>query len=287
MTESKSLSLLQKIKIVLCQTSHPGNIGAAARAMKTMGLEHLVLVDPKEFPSQEATARSSGATDVLNKAQVVTTLQEAIEDCRLVIGTSSRNRSLPWPMVEPRDIQTILAKEPTALPMAIVFGRESSGLLNEELQLCHYHVNIPANPQYMSLNLAAAVQVISYECRLLALDQEHSLHSAPVKETLGDSDVKATVAQTEGLYQHFENVMIETGFFDPNEPKLLPTRLHRLFAKSQLSEAEVNILRGFLASMTKHIKYRTMDNHLVDNQQNTSESGSATHNKFLDTDDAE
>lgn len=263
---SPNNTVLSQIKIVLCQTSHPGNIGAAARAMKTMGLKQLVLVNPKDYPSEEATARSSGAIDILEAAQVVGSLEEAVADCRLVIGTSSRNRSLPWPMVEPREIKTIVEKDPQALPMAIVFGRESSGLLNEELQLCHYHVNIPANPDYMSLNLAAAVQVICYECRLLALDQKNSLHSAPSdsrsdSDALGDGEVdgevKATVAQTEGLYHHFESVMIETGFFDPSQPKLLPTRLHRLFAKAQLTEAEVNILRGFLASMNKHIKYRS------------------------------
>ncbi|WP_068994410.1 RNA methyltransferase [Kangiella sediminilitoris] len=249
--------MLQQIKIVLCQTSHPGNIGAAARAMKTMGLQQLVLVNPRDYPSYEATARSSGATDILEDAKVVSTLEEAIGDCRLVIGTSSRNRALPWPMVEPREIKSIVQNEPSALPVAIVFGRESTGLLNEELQLCHYHVNIPANPDYMSLNLAAAVQVICYECRLLALELKNSLESATEELSVDDSERKATVEQTEGLYQHFESVMIETGFFDPEEPKLLPARLHRLFAKSQLTEAEVNILRGFLASMGKHIKYHT------------------------------
>lgn len=262
-------ALLNDIKIVLCQTSHPGNIGAAARAMKTMGLANLVLVAPKDYPSPEAIARSSGATDVLDNAQVVNTLQDAVNDCRLVIGTSSRSRTLPWPMVEPREIKSILKEEHTALPMAIVFGRESTGLHNDELQLCHYHVNIPANPEYMSLNLAAAVQVICYECRLLALELGNSLHSATNKadeggmstsDTVGEglsNERKATVEQTEGLYQHLESVMIQTGFFDPEEPKLLPARLHRLLAKSQLTEAEVNILRGFLASMTKHIKYHT------------------------------
>lgn len=254
--------LLGQIKIVLCQTSHPGNIGAAARAMKTMGLKHLVLVAPKDFPSDEATARSSGATDILETAEVVDSLDEGVKDCRLVIGTSSRNRALPWPMVEPRQIKSILEKETTALPMAIVFGRESTGLLNEELQLCHYHVNIPANPDYMSLNLAAAVQVICYECRLLALELDHSLHSAAEITDIDDlgSERKATVKQTEGLYQHFESVMIQTGFFDPKEPKLLPARLHRLFAKAQLTEAEVNIMRGFLASIPKHIKHQLLNN---------------------------
>ena len=142
--------------------------------------------------------------------------------------------------------------------MAIVFGRESTGLHNEELQLCHYHVNIPANPEYMSLNLAAAVQVICYECRLLALAQDETESDANhVSDEAVSGEDKATVQQTEGLYRHFESVMTETGFFDPKEPKLLPARLHRLFAKAQLTEAEVNILRGFLASMTKHIKYQS------------------------------
>ncbi|GAA0213289.1 tRNA (cytosine(32)/uridine(32)-2'-O)-methyltransferase TrmJ [Kangiella japonica] len=226
--------------------------------MKTMGLKHLVLVNPKQFPSEEAVARASGATDVLEQAKVVSSLEEAIADCRLVIGTSSRNRALPWPLIEPRELSSILDKEPTAMPMAIVFGRESTGLHNEELQLCHYHVNIPANPEYMSLNLAAAVQVICYECRLLALSQnsyDDCDGSDPSHDLVSDEN-KATVQQTEGLYKHFESVMTETGFFDPNEPKLLPARLHRLFAKAQLTEAEVNIMRGFLASMTKHIKYQ-------------------------------
>ncbi|WP_227593055.1 RNA methyltransferase [Kangiella spongicola] len=249
---------LDQIKIVLCQTSHPGNIGAAARAMKTMGLKHLVLVNPKQFPSEEAVARSSGATDVLEQATIASSLEEAVADCRLVIGTSSRNRALPWPLIEPREISTIIEKEPTAMPMAIVFGRESTGLHNEELQLCHYHVNIPANPEYMSLNLAAAVQVICYECRLLALAHDETESDANhANDELVSGENKATVQQTEGLYRHFESVMTETGFFDPKEPKLLPARLHRLFAKAQLTEAEVNILRGFLASMTKHIKYQS------------------------------
>ncbi len=266
---SKTPDILHNIKIVLCQTSHPGNIGAAARAMKTMGLKQLVLVNPKQFPSEEATARASGATDVLDNAQVVASLEEGVDDCRLVIGTSSRNRALPWPLVEPREIKSIIEREPTALPMAIVFGRESTGLLNEELQLCHYHVNIPANPDYMSLNLAAAVQVICYECRLLALGLQSSLHSADaIDETEAEisGERKATVKQTEGLYHHFESVMTETGFFDPTEPKLLPARLHRLFAKAQLTEAEVNIMRGFLASMTKHIKYQSKNTDKSDEE---------------------
>lgn len=224
-----------------------------------MGLKHLVLVNPKQYPSEEAVARSSGATDVLEQATVVSNLEEAVADCRMVIGTSSRNRALPWPLIEPREISSILDKEPTAMPMAIVFGRESTGLHNEELQLCHYHVNIPANPEYMSLNLAAAVQVICYECRLLALSQCYEEEPSAIDSShdVPSGENKATVQQTEGLYKHFESVMTETGFYDPDEPKLLPARLHRLFAKAQLTEAEVNIMRGFLVSMTKHIKYQS------------------------------
>lgn len=243
--------MLDTVKIVLCYTSHPGNIGAAARAMKTMGLSQLVLVGPKNFPCEEAMVRSSGALDILENASVVETVEEAIKDCRLVIGTSSRNRTLPWPLIEPREMAEIIDEKPQARPVAILFGRESVGLLNEELQLCHYHVNIPANPDYMSLNLASAVQIVSYELRL------KSLENAPIAEEefeLKDSENMATSEQVEGLYQHLEQTMTDTEFFDPENPKLLSSRIRRLFAKSQLNQGEINILRGFLASIEKYLK---------------------------------
>ncbi len=246
--------MLDQIKIVLCFTSHPGNIGAAARAMKTMGLSQLVLVSPKDFPSEEASARSSGALDILDNATVVNSVEEAIKDCKLVIGTSSRNRALPWPLVEPREMVQIISEKSQARPVAILFGRESVGLLNEELQLCNYHVNIPANPEYMSLNLASAVQIISYELRLQFLNE------SPLKEEAfeqKDSETTATSEQVEGLYQHIEQTMVTTDFFDPENPKLLSARIRRLFAKSQLNQGEVNILRGFLASIEKYIKRKT------------------------------
>lgn len=246
--------MLDQIKVVLCFTSHPGNIGAAARAMKTMGLSQLVLVSPKDFPCEEALVRSSGALDILDNAVVVDTVEEAIKDCRLVIGTSSRNRSLPWPLIEPREMAQIIDEKTQARPVAILFGRESVGLLNEELHLCNYHVNIPANPEYMSLNLASAVQIISYELRLKFLE-ENPLTDEDLEQK--DSELVATSEQVEGLYQHLEQTMTDTEFFDPENPKLLAGRVRRLFAKSQLNQGEVNILRGFLSSIEKYIQRKT------------------------------
>lgn len=242
--------MLDDIKIVLCQTSHPGNIGAAARAMKTMGLSKLVLFNPKTFPSEDAYARASGAIDILDKAQVVSSIEEALKGCKLIIGTSSRNRALPWPLIEPREMAQIISEKSDARPVAIVFGREDTGLLNDELKLCHYHVNIPANPNYMSLNLASAVQVIAYELKLAEVSNHHDSSDNSLK----DSEQAATFEDVNGLYEHLESMMIKTEFFDPNNPKLLPVRIRRLFAKAQLNQGEVNILRGFLSSIDKHIQ---------------------------------
>ena len=159
MLDSKKSNLLDQVRIVLVNTSDCRNIGSAARAMKTMGLSQLVLVDPIEMPNGQAQALAAGATDVLANAKVVTTLNEAIEDCGLVVGTSARSRTLPWPMLEPRGCGEKMVAEANEYPVALVFGRESSGLTNDELQLCHFHVQIPANPDYSSLNLAMAVQL--------------------------------------------------------------------------------------------------------------------------------
>lgn len=253
--------LLGNVKVVLCQTSHPGNIGATARAMKTMGLTHLVLVNPKEYPSHEASVRSSGALDVLDSAVVVDTIEEALADCRLIIGTSSRNRALPWPLIEPRDMGEIIRQQTEARPVAIVFGRESTGLLNEELQLCHYHVNIPANPEYMSLNLAAAVQLIAYEVRLASkiessqnVNTEQGYSDAPADDLDKESEQLASFEEVNGLYNHLESTMKQTEFYNPEQPKLLPARIRRVLAKAHLNKGEVNILRGFLSSMDKYIK---------------------------------
>lgn len=164
--------MLNSVRIVLVNTSDCRNIGSAARAMKTMGLSQLVLVDPIEMPNGQAQALSAGATDVLANAKVVSTLEEAITDCGLVVGTSARSRTLPWPMLDPRECGEKLISEVSEYPVALVFGRESSGLTNDELQLCHFHVQIPANPEYSSLNLAMAVQTLSYEVRMAFLAQD-------------------------------------------------------------------------------------------------------------------
>lgn len=162
------LGLLDQISIVLVNTSHPGNIGATARAMKNMGLEHLVLVSPKEFPHAEATVRASGADDLLARAKLVNNLQEAIADVHFVVGTSARTRTIPWPLANPRQcVQKIAPILEASQRVAFVFGNEQSGLSNEELALCHYHLQIPTSQDFSSLNVAAAVQIVCYECRMM------------------------------------------------------------------------------------------------------------------------
>ena len=166
MSHSKEAALADNIRIVLVHTSHPGNIGAAARAMKTMNLQHLVLVSPKCYPHPDAIARAAGADDILHHCEVVDTLSEAIADAQLVIGTSARMRHLSWPQLTPRECGQTAVRHAQDQDVAIVFGREKSGLSNDELQLCHYHVQIPCNPDYASLNLGAAVQVLAYEVKV-------------------------------------------------------------------------------------------------------------------------
>ena len=236
-----SSAITQNIKIVLVETSHPGNIGAAARAMKTMGLERLALVRPRDYPCAEATARASGADDVLARAVVHDSLEEAISDCRLVLGTSARLRSLKWPQLNPRETADQVLKEAGEGHVALVFGRERVGLTNEELALCHYLVNIPSNPEYSSLNLAAAVQIICYELMM----QGGGARPAEVQE-LGE--VPVDQEEMERLYRHFETALIELDFLDPDNPKHLMRRLRRLYNRVRLTQNEVNILRGILTA---------------------------------------
>ena len=159
--------MLQNIRVVLVNTSHPGNIGGVARAMKNMGLTRLVLVEPRVFPHHEADARASGANDLLENAQVVATLEDALVGCNLVLGTSARDRRIPWPLLDPRECgQKVVEEAGQGAEIALVFGREDSGLTNDELQRCHFHVHIPSDPEFSSLNLGAAVQVLSYEIRM-------------------------------------------------------------------------------------------------------------------------
>lgn len=240
-----SESLLNQIRIVLVNTSDCRNMGSAARAMKTMGLTQLILVDPLEMPNGQAHALSAGATDVLSNAKVVSTLEEAITDCGLVVGTSARSRTLPWPMLDPRECGAKLVKEAHDFPVALVFGRESSGLTNDELQLCHFHVQIPANPEYSSLNLAMAVQTLSYEIRTHFLAEQNAAFENK------DEEEYPLVEETERLYQHFEDTLKATGFIVPSHPGLVMTKLRRLLNRARPDMKEVNMLRGILSSVGK------------------------------------
>ncbi|WP_422417167.1 tRNA (cytosine(32)/uridine(32)-2'-O)-methyltransferase TrmJ [Pseudomonas sp. GZD-222] len=245
--------MLQNIRVVLVNTSHPGNIGGAARAMKNMGLSRLVLVDPQDFPSHEADARASGADDVLGGAQVVATLEEALVGCNLVFGTSARERRIPWPLVDPREcgskaIEHALEGE----EIALVFGREYAGLTNEELQRCHFHVHIPSNPDFSSLNLAAAVQVLAYEVRMAWLAAEGQPSKVEKFEvTSVRSSELATMDEMELFYQHLEKTLVDIGFLDPEKPKHLMPRLRRLYGRSSVNRSEMSILRGILTETQK------------------------------------
>lgn len=228
------------VRIVLVETSHPGNIGAAARAMKTMCLTDLVLVNPSEFPHPDAAARASGAVDLLERARVTATLDEALAGCVLVAGTSARRRGIGPPELAPRECAARLAAGALQQDVALVFGRERTGLTNEELGRCHILVNIPANPEYSSLNLASAVQVLAYELMLARA-------AAPAASEAGTR--LATADEMERFYEHLEQAALETGFLDPANPKHLMRRLRRLFNRAQPDQNEINILRGLLAAL--------------------------------------
>lgn len=240
---------LDNIRIVLVNTSHPGNIGAVARAMKNMCVSDLALVAPKKFPHDEATWRASNATDVLDSATVFDSLEEAIADCGLVIGTSARGRRIPWPLLDPRHCAKQAYGEAVKHKVALVFGREDRGLTNEELQLCNLHVNIPANEEYSSLNLAMAVQVLCYELRMTALDGE--LSGNPLEEW---DQPPATADALERYMVHLEETLLELGFLKADAPKQLMTRLRRLYTRARPDEMEVNILRGILTSTQYQIR---------------------------------
>jgi len=237
--------MLSNFRIILIDTSHPGNIGSAARAMKTMGLSELYLVNPLHFPHQKAVELASSAGDVLEQAQVVPDIDSALEGCSLVVGTSTRSRSIPWPQLSPREFaeKTVLSQT----KIAVLFGREQSGLTNEELHRCHYHIQIPSNPDYSSLNIASAVQVIAYELRVASLAGNASVAQTWDYEW-------ATATQMEHFYEHLQKVMIETDFLNPKVPRQLMTRLRRLFSRARLDVMEVNILRGILNAVEKKIK---------------------------------
>jgi TrmH family RNA methyltransferase len=230
--------------MVLVNTTHPGNIGAAARAMKNMGLSDLALVEPKIFPSEEATARASGADDILAGAKVSATLEEAIADCELVIGASARLRTIPWPLLTPREAAQMAAGTPAKT--AILFGREHSGLTNEELERCHYLLHIPCNPEFSSLNIAAALQVVAYEIFVAA--EENPALAKPMSPL-------ATGEQMESFYGHLEETLHEVRFLHEKKssPSLL-RRLRRIFNRARLEQKEIHILRGILNAVQLQLK---------------------------------
>lgn len=245
----EEVGMLDRTRIVLINTSHPGNIGAAARAMKNMGLSRLYLVGPKQYPDEKAIWRAASAVDVLDQAVVCETLEEAIAGCHLVVGTSARDRSIPWPIMNPRQTAESILKEPEGHEVAILFGREDRGLTNEELQCCNFHVQIPANPEYSSLNLGAAVQVICYELRMA------SLAGAELDQAWDwgtEWDIEAASAEDiQRFFEHLEQTLIELKVINPKNPRQLMTRLKRLFIRSRPDQVEVNLLRGILTAAQK------------------------------------
>lgn len=235
-------SLLADVRIVLVEPSHPGNIGGVARAMKTMGLSDLALVNPGRYPDPQAEWRAAGAQDVLESARVYASLDEALADRQWIVGTSTRARRIPWPVGSAESVVgDLLGRLPRARS-AILFGRETSGLANEELQRCNCHLVIPANPDYPSLNLAMAVQVVCYElCR-------QSQEPGDVVTAGWDRD-PASAAQTEALLEHFERVLVASGFLDASNPGQTMTRFRRLMTRFEFDEMEVQMLRGVLRKL--------------------------------------
>ena len=232
--------MTSQIRFVLCETTHPGNIGAAARAMKTMGFEELVLVNPHHFPSNEADARASGALNVLTAARVVDNLAEAIADCGLVVATSARQRRANRPEYEPREYAPEIVRSSAVAPVAVVFGTESAGLTNAQLDLCRAQLCIPTNPDYTSLNLGSAVQLIAYELRCA---RAVSGPSAP------PDFPSATSGDMEHFYAHLERILIQTGFLKPDQPSQIMRKLRLIYERAAPDEHELNILRGVLSAV--------------------------------------
>lgn len=241
MNQSQSSnSLFERLRFVLVETSHPGNIGAAARAMKTMGFSELVLVNPRflDAPHQEeALAFASGALDILEQARIVGSIKEALDGCNFAAALSARLREFSPPVITPRRLSEQLAVD-AGLRAALVFGSERYGLPNEVIEKCNVLINIPANPEYSSLNLAQAVQILAYEARLAELGGD-----LPAK-TIGFQGEAASLSQIDGMYAHLEEALVAVGFLDPENPKKLMPRLKRLFSRTQIETEEVNILRG-------------------------------------------
>lgn len=241
-------SKLNMVRIILVGTTHPGNIGAAARAMKTMGLSRLVLVSPRFFPDLRAQEMAAGATDILEQAEVFDNLSEALSSAHLILATSARPRDIALPGLIPAEAGRFIAEHSDFAEIAIVFGRESSGLTNDELLHCHYHIQIPANDVYSSLNLAQAVQVIAYEIRMQLFNPE-------IKKSFRNN-LLARADEVEGFYTHLGAVLRKIGFLKLSNPKRLEQRLRRLFGRIGLEKNEINILRGILTHVERFVLYK-------------------------------
>lgn len=266
--------MLENIRIVLVETSHNGNIGSVARAMKTMGIHDLYLVNPKANIDSHAVALAAGASDIIGHAKIVSSLEEAISGCELVIATSARSRSLDWPILTAREAGEKVTLEAQNGHVAMVFGRERSGLTNEELQQCHYHLAVDANPEYSSLNLAMAVQIVCYEIRT-AWQLSHKVDpetnnlvtetesltdvvadddgSISVKKIKKEVDSYPPVEDLERFYDHLERVLQKSQFIRKSHPGQIMARLRRLYTRARPNSQELNILRGILASVDKFI----------------------------------
>jgi tRNA (cytidine32/uridine32-2'-O)-methyltransferase len=234
-------SPLARIRFVLVETTHTGNIGAVARAMKNMGLRRLHLVSPRQPPDAEAIARASGADDLLAAAEVHPDLVSALAGCRRVIGSSARHRAVAWPLVEPPAAARLLLEEARHGDVALVFGRECAGLSNDELARCQYLAHIPTDPDFSSLNLAAAAQVFAYELRRVWLEQADAAPAAAPRD-LAPSEA------LEGFFAHLDQTLLDIGFADPEQSSKLGRRLRRLFQRAEPDRTELNILRGILSA---------------------------------------
>ena len=240
-SEAQVAARLSHIRIVLINTSHPGNIGATARAMKVMGLQHLHLVNPKTFPCHEATAMASGADDLLQRAVVHETLESALDGCSLVMGTSARLRSLPMPQMDLRSAATSALEEGQDQDIAIMFGQERAGLTNDEIQRCHQLVHVDTDPSYGSLNLSQAVQLMAYELRMAVVGGGGAV-VAPLDW------VPVDAGQMEMFFVHLEQTLLDISFMNPDQPKRLMARMRRLFNRARPDQNEINILRGILTA---------------------------------------
>ena len=236
--------MLERINIVMVKPSHSGNVGAAARAMKNMGLSKLTVVTEEPFPDQVALTRAAGADDILKNTSVTNTLEEAVAQSHVIYATSARARNLPWPMCTPKEAVQRILKTPPVQQIAIVFGRERTGLTNEELSLAHYHIQIPTVSDFSSLNLSQAIQVMAYELFVGCSQFEVPLDCH-------DKEPLATGLQVEGFFEQLQLTLEQLAILDPKQPKMLMHRLRRLFARTQLEEKEINILRGLLTAVNR------------------------------------